>query len=119
MGRGVYRVVEGCTVLGVGWGGYGVVVGCRVWGVGCTFLLLEGCSSPPPPVPKPKRFRAQGSGFRVEGMRYRVCGSTMRVSGSGCKRFRGGLVFKAHRRVYQLKRVAIVPPARSQNGRST
>jgi len=39
-------------------------------------------------------FRVQGSGFRVQGSGFRVQGL-----GFG---FRGGLAFKAHRRVYLL-----------------
>jgi len=43
--------------------------------------------------------RVQGSGSRVQGAGCRVQGSGFRVQGAGLRveRFRGGLVFKAHR----------------------
>ena len=42
--------------------------------------------------------RVEGGGLWVEGRGWRVEGGRSRVEGQSVKRFRGGLVIKAHRR---------------------
>ena len=44
--------------------------------------------------------RVEGGGLWVEGRGWRVEGGRSRVEGQSVKRFRGGLVFKAHRLLY-------------------